>query len=223
MFLSMELVDSQGNTVDYFSWPVLPDEISETHNELTQIQKTLGGIRVTKNSTFVPKPISMRGTFGRTFKVLVGATKVEIAGFGFSTQDGNFNVTGPNLLGTKVPQLSSFIKTGYGCIKIVESMKDKLKELDPYSKPYALYLYNPILGNNYQVEINSFRHSQDSQTNNMVPAYSLQLMAIAPLDQLLGRRAMLNSAIKNLSIANIQKSANQLASTLRRTISTSRI
>lgn len=218
MFLSMELVDSQGNTVDYFSWPVLPDELRETHQELTQVQKTLGGIKVTKNSTFAPKQISIRGTFGRDFKVLVGSTKVEFAGFGFSTQNGNFNVTSPNLLGSKIPQLSSFIKTGYGCVKLVESIKDKLKDLDSNSKPFALYLYNPVLGNNYQVEITNFTHMQDSNQNNMVPGYTLSMTAVAPLNELLGRKAMMNASIKNLSIANIQKSANQLASDLRRTI-----
>jgi len=213
--LAIELVDSQENTVDYFIWPILPDEIRENHTELTTIRKTMGGVNVLKNPTFNPRQISMRGTFGRTFKLLLGQQTVEFAGFGFSIQNGKFNVTAPNLLDGDVPQFSTFAKTGYGCVKILEAMKEKSKKLDQYGKPYALYLYNPILGNNYQVEFNTFSHMQDKDQFNMIPAYSIQLTAVASLEAILGRRASVNSALKNLSLANLQKTANQVASNLR--------
>lgn len=214
-FISIELVDSQNNTVDYFSWPVLPDEIRETHTELTTIRKTMGGVNVLKNPTFNPRQISMRGTFGRTFKLILGQQTVEFAGFGFSIQNGKFNVSTPNLLDGDIPQFSSFAKTGFGCVKILEAMKEKSKKLDQYQKPHSLYLYNPILGNNYQVEFNTFSHMQDSGQYNMIPAYSLQLTAVASLDAILGRRASVKSALKNMSLGNLQKMANNIASNLR--------
>lgn len=214
-FIAIELVDSQGSTVDYFGWPILPDEVRETHVEITNIRKTMGGVNVMKNPTFAPRQISMRGTFGRTFKLLLGQQTVEFAGFGFSIQNGKFNISPPNALDATIPQFSSFAKTGYGCVKLLEAIKEKSKKLDQYGKPFSLYLYNPILGNNYQVEFNNFSHMQDKDQYNMIPAYSMQLTAIALLDSVLGRRASVNSALKNLSLANLQKTANVVASGLR--------
>lgn len=214
-FLAIELVNSQGNTVDYFSFPILPDEIRETQTEITNIRKTMGGVNVLKNPTFNPRQISIRGTFGRKFKVLLGQNQVEFAGFSLSMQNGKFNITPPNLLEYPIPQFSSFVKNGYGCIKLLEAMKEKSKKLDENQKPYSLYLYNPILGNNYQVEINSFSHMQDSQANNMLPAYSMQFTAIAPLSSIISRKASINSTLKNLTLSGLQKSATSAASNLR--------
>lgn len=215
-FLALELVDSQGNTVDYFAWPILPDEIKETQQELTAINKTMGGVNVLKNPTFNPRTISLRGDFGRKFKLLLGGNPIEFAGFGLSVQNGKFSVSTPNLLENKTPEFSSFVKNGYGCIKLLEAIKEKSKKLDADQKPNALYLYNPILGNNYQVEVNSFSIMQDKNEYNMRPGYSMQLTAVAPLDSVLSRKAQLKSVLKNLSLSNLQKTANSVASGIRR-------
>ncbi len=213
--LSMELVNSQGQTVDYFAWPILPDEIRETNTEITNIRKTMGGVNVLKNPTFVPAQISIRGDFGRSFKILLGGQQIQFAGFGLSTSDGKFNITPPNTLENPIPQFSTFAKTGYGCVKLLEAIRDKSKKLDSDGKPFSLYLYNPILGGNYQVEFNSFQQMQDKNHYNMFPAYNMQLTGIAPLDSVLSRRANIRSALKNLSIHNLQKTANTVASSLR--------
>lgn len=213
-FLAIELVDSQGNIVDYFSWPVLPQEIVETHNETaTIIRKSIGGVHVSKNSTFVPRQINIRGTFGRSFKILLGQTKVEFAGFGFSMSNGKFKISNPNFLSGDVPNFSTFAKTGYGCIKMLESMKDKSKQLDQFGKPHGLYLYNPILGNNYQVEVMNFRHWQDENAYNMLPAYSMQLTATADLSSIFGR--INGTTFRNITFGSLQKAANSVASQLR--------
>lgn len=213
-FVALELVDSKSNTVDYFSFPILPEEIRETANEITRVNKTIGGVNVLVNSTFNPTQISIKGTFGKRFKILINQKPLEFAGFGMSIQNGKFSITSPNFLGKDYPQLSSFAKTGYGCIKYLQAMKDKSKSINPVDKkPYALYLYNPILGNNYQVEIISFIHSQDIG-KNMVPQYSIQLTSVADLDQIQLGKGRLKSAIKNLSITNIQKNGNQVAQQL---------
>jgi hypothetical protein len=215
-FLAIELVDSQGNTVDYFAWPILPDEIKETQTEITNIRKTMGGVNVLKNPTFNPRTISIRGDFGRRFKLLLDGKPIELGGFSLSMQNGKFNINPPNLLDSNVAQFSSFVKSGYGCVKVLESIKEKSKKLDGDQQPFALYLYNPILGNNYQVEFNSFSQRQDKSEYNMRPAYDIQLTAIAPLDSVLSRRANLKSVLKNLSLSNLQKTANSVASGLRR-------
>lgn len=214
--LALELVNSSGDTVDYFSWPILPDEIRETHQEITRVSKTIGGVYTLKNSTFTPRQISFRGTFGRRFKLLLNNNQVSFAGFSLSQKNGKFSITPPNLLGSKVPEFSSFAKTGYGCIKVLESMKEKSKAVDENGKSYALYFYNPILGNNYQVEINTFVHSQDKDQNNMLPAYSMQMTAVAPLDTLFARkRGRFESAVVNLSVSMLQKKANNITNSLK--------
>lgn len=214
-FIALELVDSQGNTVDYFAWPVLPDQIRETHVEITRVRKTIGGVNVTKNSTFTPRQITINGTFGKRFKILLKSGQVEFAGFGLSMQNGRFNISTPNKLQNNIPQFSSFAKSGYGCVKLLEGMKEKSKALDGNNKPFSLFLYNPILGNNYQVEFNSFTHFQDESRFNMFPGYGLQITAVAPLDTLFTRAANVRSTLKNLSFSNLQKTANTLAIRLR--------
>lgn len=212
---AMELVDSQGNTVDYFLWPINPEEIRETQPENTNVRKTIGGVNVVKNPTFNPGQITIRGNFGRNFKILVGGEQIIFAGFAFSIKNGRFNVTPPNLLENPVPQFSTFAKTGYGCIKILEAMKRKAKQLDEFQKPYSLYLYNPILGNNYQVEFRDFSPMQDNGAHNMIPAYNITLTTIAPLESLLSRKANLQSALRNISFSVLQRAANDIARNLR--------
>lgn len=211
--LALELVDSGGNTVDYFAWPILPDEIRDTHQEITTVKKTIGGIYVLKNTTFAPRQISISGTFGRRFKLLLNNHPVSFAGFSASQKNGKFNISAPNFLGKKVPEFSSFAKSGYGCIKVLESMKEKSKQVDGRGKPHSLYLYNPILGNNYQVEFMNFSHMQDKDQHNRVPAYSMQLTAVAALDSVLGYSIQTN--VKNITISSLQKMANNVANNLR--------
>lgn len=213
--VALELVDSQNNTVDYFSFPVLPEEIRESHNEITNIRKTMTGVNVTKNPTFTPRQISIRGNFGRRFKLLLGGQQVQFAGFGLSIKNGALSVSGPGSLQEVIPQFSSFAKTGYGCIKVIEAMKEKSKKLDNYQKPFSLYLYNPILGNNYQVEFNSFAHMQNQDTNNMIPAYNIQLTAIAPLSSLFSRGSSIKSALSKVTVGELQKTANNIARNLK--------
>lgn len=215
--LALELVDSQNNTVDYFTWPILPDEIRETQQEITNIKKTMSGVNVQKNQTFVPIQISIRGDFGRRFKVLLGGQQIQFAGFGLSTKNGALSISSPSSLKEVIPQFSSFAKTGYGCVKLLEAMKQKSKKLDSYQKPFSLYLYNPILGNNYQVEFNSFVQLQDKEKYNMIPAYNFQLTAIAPLNNLFSRRSNVKSALKNLTLGGLQKTANNIGNSLRLT------
>lgn len=213
--LAIELVSSRGVTIDYFAWPILPDEIRETDTTLTNVRKTMSAVNVQKNPTFNPRQISIRGDFGRNFKMLVGGQSITFAGFGLSLKNGKFKLSTPNLLQNPIPEFSSVAKSGYGCVKLLEAIKEKSKQLDEDGKPYSLYLYNPILGNNYQVEFVSFSQSQDKNHYNMFPSYTIQLIAIAPLNSVLSRLKNIKSAIKNLTINGLQKTANSIASNLR--------
>ena len=88
--VSLELVSSRGITIDYFSWPILPDEIRETDTTITNIRKTMSAVNVQKNPTFNPRQISIKGDFGRNFKILIGGENVLFAGFGLSLKNGKF-------------------------------------------------------------------------------------------------------------------------------------
>lgn len=215
--LAIELVDSQGNTEEYFSFPVLPEEIRNSVTELTRINKTIGGINVLANSSFTPTQISIRGTFGKRFRIIVNGQKLQFAGFSLSAgniTNGIRNAANSNTLSFDKPQFSSFAKTGFGCVKILERIKEKSKQLDSYQKPFSLYMYNPILGNNYQVEINSFTHSQDIG-RNMIPTYSMQLTSVADLDAILGFRGSASSAIRNIGASQLQKGADRISTAVK--------
>lgn len=216
--LYLELVNSKGHTVDFFSWPVMPDEIRETENtaSVMSIRKTMSGVVVQSNSTFHPRQISIRGDFGRKFKVVIGGEQIVFAGFGLSLKNGKFNVTKPNFFSSEPPQFSSIAKNGYGCVKMLESIKEKSRQLDEDGFPYSLYLYNPVLGNNYQVKFSSFTHMQDKDRYNMIPSYNIQLTAVASLSDVLSVRTKINSAIRNFSVGGLQKTANSLVSKIRR-------
>lgn len=213
---ALELVNSIGVPVDYFAFPILPESIQEEHNELTNVKKTMGGTVVLKTSTFTPRDLILSGNFGRTFKVLINDTRLSVAGFSLSMRNGVFTIPSPKELVKKALEFSSFAKTGYGCVKAIEAIKEKSKQLDTYNKPHVLYCYNPILGNNYQVEVMSFSHSQDDKQSNQIPRYNLRLKAVAPLDSLLGFDAF--SLEKNLSLNLIQQGANSLAGSIRKSI-----
>jgi hypothetical protein len=217
--LSLELCDSSGAVVDFFSWPIMPQELYEAHKEITKVSKTMGGVSVGFNATFNPRPITIKGDFGTRFKVLLGGQNFEFGGIHIGLKQGKFSVSGPNLLQNSYPQFSSFAKTGYGCIKVVEAIKEKSKQLDSYGKPFSLYLYNPVLGNNYQVVFDSFTHGQDKANHNMLPYYEIQMTAVAPLDSVFSRLKNLKSSVKNVSFSALQKRATQLAGPVTKALS----
>jgi len=209
--VSLELVDSDGVTVDLFTFPVMPSEISEERTELTTIKKSAKGITSIKTPTFIPRQISISGDFGRKFKVVFGDEVTILAGFLFnSIREGTFNKE--NLFGNftkiKQPVFSSPIKTGFGCTKVLESMVDKSLGFDSKGKPYNLFFYNPTLGNNYLVNTKTLRFNQDKESSNMIWKYSLSMTAVANLEQLEFSNA--NSLINAFVSDFINKQASNL-------------
>ena len=108
---SLELLDSSGDTKGFISFSVMPNNISETKNQIATISKTNSGIVSVFNSTFVPRDISIQGTFGRKLRLLLGMKETEnvsvIPFFG-----GNFATNSNDVL----------IKTGYGMTKMLKNM-----------------------------------------------------------------------------------------------------
>lgn len=171
---SLELINSQGATVAFMNFPVMPNSISETEAKIIDISKTNSGIVSMFNSYFVPKDISVQGTFGRKFRVLAGLKDLPTGDKTIlSIMNGNL---GFSLFGQEVK-----IKTGFGLINLLRRIIAKTTETDDYGMPYFLLFNNYTLNSNYVVEVLQSSFSQ-SVENNMLWFYSLEMKAVAPAD-----------------------------------------
>lgn len=179
---AFELVNSLGRTVDYFIFPINPSSVSEVQNLGTNIKKTAGGISVLNTISFIPTQITLNGDFGRQFKFILGQEIISFAAMAFSTSGGIFKNIG-NTFSNNFSNgiFSKSLKTGYGCIKMMEAIILKTKTLDQNNLPYSLYFYNLSLGNNYLIQPNTLTLSM-SEEKNMIWRYSLNMTSLAPLD-----------------------------------------
>lgn len=191
---ALELVDETEATLKYFIFPVMPSNIEENKPEITNIKKTLAGVVSLSNPTFIPGDISLSGSFGRKFRVLLGQTVTDITS-SFTTTKGKMSF-GSAARG--VSQLfSDNVKTGYGCYKVLEDIIAESKIVDE-NGIRRLYFYNLALGNNYLVKPLGLKASM-SEENNMIWNYVLSMKTIAPLDSIrtakqnLGKRFRLNA------------------------------
>ena len=202
--IALELVNSDGEVVDYFTFPINPSQLAEVSKRITSIRKTLGGVSIHSTEKFIPTEISMQGTFGRKLKFLVGDDLINFAGlsFGFGG-NGRFKFGFNKNASSR--ELTRQIKTGYGCFKVLEAICNRSDMLDDKGKPYELYLYNLALGNSYLVKVLDLTASQSESTNQLWN-YNLVLKSIAPLQQV--RK---NAAIKLMRAAAggfLQNTAN---------------
>lgn len=204
--LTIELVDSKGRTVMYLTFPVNPDSIVYDNVTVTSVKKTMGGTSTLDNETFVPKTISIQGTFGRKFKLLIAPPILP---------DANIN-SNPGLQ-IKELAFDPKLKTGYGVMKLLEKMIDRSSTLDQYNQPYRLYFYNPTLNHNFWVKATRHLIQQDKQSSNMLWKYDIQLTAIAPLDRIVELDK--GSLLLRTSLAALQSNLNKITKNLRNEIS----
>lgn len=215
---SLELADSKGNTIDAFTFPIMPENIQKTEPKRTTITNTAGGIVVLTSPVFTPKEISIRGNFGRTFKILIGENdSASLIGSAFSISAGKralYQIQGKDISSIKTPGFDAAIKTGYGCIKILQAIIDKSNGVDESGYPMRLYFYNMAFGESYLVTIppSGISFSQNRE-KNMIWEYNLNMTVIAPLEAVSGGNSE-NSLASICSSNVIQKGVNELASTL---------
>ncbi len=101
--IALELVSvGTGKTLKYFVFPVMPNSMSNQKAFNTFIQQTYGGVSVNTTSVFTPFDISLIGDFGKGLKILIGETLHDV----FFTLD----------------EFNSKVKTGYGCVKMLENI-----------------------------------------------------------------------------------------------------
>ena len=172
---SLELLDSSKSTKGFMTFAVMPNNILETKTEIATISKTNRGIVTMFNSSFVPRDISIQGTFGRKLRLIVGAKEPQDNSkktwFGNLMSSGNL---GFNMLGGEV-----LVKTGYGLTKLLKKIVDTAYTLDENEKPHTLIWTNYALNTSYVVEVLQSSYSQ-SYENNMLWYYNLEMKAVAP-------------------------------------------
>lgn len=206
---ALELVDEQGKTLRYFIFPVMPSNLEENQPKLTNIKKTAAGVTILSTTTFVPVDVNISGNFGRKFKVLLGTDYVEFLQ-SFSTQNGS--VTADSLANGIVELFDSRVKTGYGCLKILEDIVNEADVVDE-NGARRLIFYNLAFGNSYVVKPMSFKIMMAQETN-MIHGYSLALKGIAPLDALKSAQDLQDEAKQLNTTAFVQQKTDQIVNIL---------
>jgi len=182
---ALELVNSKGDTEEYFIFPINPTSFNESRSANTSIVKTMGGVVTIDSDTFDPVDIIMSGSFGRKLKFLIGEELIDFGALSYSTKSGVFE----NVKDTfKKGVFNSKIKSGYGCTKLLEAISQKSTGLDQYNKPYSLYLYNLALGNSYLIKITNLTFKQDMNSNG-VWNYAMQIKGLGTMDSIEGNRS----------------------------------
>lgn len=137
--IAIEIRDDEGIPggviKDFMVFPVNPDSILYVQNNIASITKTMGGVHIDDNDTFIPRPINLKGSFGRNFKIFLNGDK------------------------------AIDLKTGYGTIKYLEKMVDLSRGKNNNGKPYRTILHNLAFGSSYTVNIEDCKFSQDMNSN----------------------------------------------------------
>ena len=204
--VTVELVDSRGDTSDYLTFPVNPDSFMYSDKSLANIKKTVGGITSLNTGSFNPKPITISGTFGRSFKLLL---KPPLQ----NNENLDINLNATEGLALEANVFNTTLKSGYGTIKLLENILVKSKQLDIFNQPYRLYLYAPLIGHSFLVEYNDLSLKQDFTSSNMIWKYNILLTAIAPLTNETGR-----AQASSLTINALQKEAGSIARIIKRAL-----
>lgn len=214
--VALELTNSSGETIDYLSFPVMPESITKTEPKRTNIRNTSSGVTVLSSSTFMPEEINIKGNFGRNFKILLSENEPSVNGVAYSTKSGVYDLTqvgtNTNSLSFTTPLFDIGVKTGYGAIRILKAMISKSNGVDGDGKPFRLYFYNLALGESYLVAVppSGMTVSQNKE-KNMIWEYNLTMKTIAPLNSL--KSNVGQSSLTNILSANaIQTGVNTLSS-----------
>jgi hypothetical protein len=205
--MSLELTDSDGRTVDYFSFPVMPTHISKPENKRVKTKTSSSGVTVLSSDAHTPSEILIKGDFGRSFKLMIKPQLGDVEGYGFKGFFNNLQIN--------TPTFDIGVKTGFGCIKILQDIIGKSVMLDSKGKPYRLYLYNMALAESYLVVTTpQGLILTQSYDKNMIWTYSLSLTILAPLNKINPEKAKFSSS-KLLQASIVQNFANRIGSEIK--------
>lgn len=218
--MALELTDSDGNMIDYFAFPVMPESIQKTEPKRTNIKKTSSGVTVLSSSSFTPEEIVIKGNFGRSFKITL-SKEPSSQGVAFSISNGVYSLHGSKSKSLTTPRVADFslgVKTGYGATKILQAIINKSNGVGADGRPFRLYFYNMALGESYLVAVPpAGLQLSMSQEKNMIWTYTLNLTTIAPLSLSFFDNNK-TSLSRVLSTSLIQSGLNKLGSNIAKTV-----
>lgn len=208
---ALELTDSKDQTIDYLAFPIQPDSIQKSEPTRNNIKKSMAGVTVLSNDAYIPQDITIRGSFGRQFKLLLNVKEIKGKNSQYSTINGVYSLyqkAGASAI--NYPSFNIAAKNGYGIIKILQAIVNKSVGLDDEGKPFKLYFYNMALGESYLVAIppSGAQFSQDV-SKNMVWSYSVTMKTLAPLDAV--REEQEGSLRKELSATAVAAGVSMVA------------
>lgn len=208
---ALELTDSKDQTIDYLAFPIQPDSIQKSEPTRNNIKKSMAGVTVLSNDAYIPQDITIRGSFGRQFKLLLNVKEIKGKNSQYSTVNGVYSLyqkAGASAI--NYPSFNVAAKNGYGIIKILQAIVNKSVGLDDEGKPFKLYFYNMALGESYLVAIppSGAQFSQDV-SKNMVWSYSITMKTLAPLDAV--REEQSGSLRKELSATAVAAGVSMVA------------
>lgn len=192
---TFELIDSQGTIEDIFHFPVMPSSMSVGRQSLVNIKKTGTSYISQFNDSFVGRNITLSGTFGRRFRLLI--TKGVGSNVNNSTPDKfyqNFDLN---------------VKTGYGSAKLLEKLIESSQQLDDFGNPKLLIFYNSVINHNHVVEVLSF-NMQQSLENNMMWNWSIEMKSLANVDTLIFSGNSKRNLVELLSLSALNKITNNI-------------
>lgn len=202
---AFEVTDDNFNTLQYFIFPVMPSSMDETHTLGTTVRKTLGGITALSTPTFMPRDIVLTGTFGRRLRTLIGAQDLDIIS-SFKVNENNITLQEED---SSIQKFDTRIKTGYGCVKILEEIVESCNKIDPNTRRMKRILFHNLAsGNSYLIKPMMMKLST-SQESNMIWSYSLQLKGIAPLKSIIDNKRLDNDRFKLVVGGYAQKAADR--------------
>lgn len=204
--VSLELVDSKGDTQTMFTFPILPNSMQYPRVFLNTVGVTANGIHSVSRLGFNPFDITFSGDFGRSFKVLLQGHEFHAKAFVFDVK--NFAHGGKSAAQIKKNIFDPSIKTGFGVCKVLQRLCEKAQELDAYGGLHSLYLYNAAIGENHLVKVQSFNLNQ-SQDRNMIWQYSLTLKAMIPLENITVNPDKTSTPVERLAASQIQNRVNR--------------
>lgn len=208
--MAIELTDSNDNLIDYFAFPIMPDSISKTENQIINTKKTMQGVSVLTTKTNPIQSISIKGDFGSKFKVLLNPKQPSSEGYAYSIDSGMYDqYTSTNTIKNNNLTFLDGIKTGYGAITVFKSIISKSNGVDKSGNPFRLYLYNMALGEAYLVTTKpeGLTVSQDKE-RNMIWRYNITFDILSPL-ALVRASNEGSSSSKAMMFASVQKNINK--------------
>ncbi len=168
---ALELIQLKtGKTLAYFVFPINPQSFSLDKTYRHSLVTTQGGTTLFRSSVFQPIDFSIQGSFGRDFKILLGDVYTPLTS-GFTS------------FKELSKQFDAKLKTGYGCIKILEDIINQYSLVDEQG-PRGLIMYNFMMNHRYYVNPSNLKISQDLQSN-MIWNYSLNLKLLSPVSIIL--------------------------------------